>query len=110
MSARKISSIDSSKQPVTVQGRQSRLELSTDAVSVRKSGIEFRSPAPFNEWAEMTVSLTSRDGSKVQCSGVVIACSGNRHVGFHVSLVFTSVSKQAQTRLDSMVYSELGAG
>jgi hypothetical protein len=47
MSARKIGSIDTPKQQVTVEGRQSRLELSTDAVSVHKNGIEFRSPTPF---------------------------------------------------------------
>jgi hypothetical protein len=110
MSARKIESLDSPKQQVTVQGRQSRLELSTDAVSVHKSGIEFRSPTPFKEWAEMTVALSSpRDGSKLQCGGVVIACSGSKHAGYRVSMVFTHLSSQAQMRLDSMARSELGA-
>ena len=46
----------------------------------------------------------------IQCSGVVIACSGNKHTGYHVSMVFTGLSKQAQTRLNSMAYSDLGAG
>ena len=93
MSARKIESIDSPKQQVTVQGRQSRLELSTDSVSVHKSGIEFRSPTAFEEWTEMTVALSSpRDGSKLQCSGVVVACSGNKHTGYHISMVFTGLS------------------
>src|SRR5271156_1469255 len=111
MSARKIGSIDSPKQQVTVEGRQSRLELSTDAVSVHKSGIEFRSPSPFNEWTEMTVALQSpRDGSKLQCAGVVVACSGNKHAGYHISMIFTSLSKQAQTRLNTMARSELGTG
>jgi hypothetical protein len=109
MSARKIESIDSPKQQVTVEGRQSRLELLADAVSVHKSGIEFRSPTPFNEWTEMTVALSSpRDGSKLQCSGVVIACSGSKHTGYRVSMVFTHLSPQAQARLDSMARSELG--
>jgi PilZ domain len=111
MSARKIGSIDSPKQQVTIEGRQSRLELSADAVSVHKSGIEFRSPIPFNEWAEMTVALSSpRDGSKLQCSGVVIACSGNKHTGYRVSMVFTHLTEQAQARLNSMAHSDLGAG
>jgi hypothetical protein len=109
MSARKIESIDSPKQQVTVEGRQSRLELLADAVSVHKSGIEFRSPTPFNEWTEMTVALSSpRDGSKLQCSGVVIACSGSKHTGYRVSMVFTHLSPQAQVQLDSMARSELG--
>lgn len=98
-------------QKVTFEGRQARLELSAESVAVHKNGIEFRSPTPFNEWAEMTVSITSpRDGSQLQCSGVVIACSGNRHAGYHVSMVFTAVSRQAQAQLNSLVYSDLGAG
>lgn len=111
MSARKISSIDSAKHQVTVEGRQSRLELSTDTVSVHKSGIEFRSPTPFSEWTEMTVALSSpRDGSKLQCSGVVIACSGTKHSGYRVSMVFTSMTERAQMQLNSMARSTLGAG
>src|SRR5450432_1029363 len=109
MSARKIGSIDSPKQQVTVEGRESRLELSADAVSVHKGGIEFRSPTPFSEWAEMTVALSSpRDGGKLQCSGVVIACSGSKHSGYRVSMVFTHLSPQAQVQLDSISRSELG--
>jgi hypothetical protein len=41
---------------------------------------------------------------------VVIACSGSKHTGYHVSLVFTGMSKQAQSRLSLMVHSALGAG
>jgi hypothetical protein len=111
MSARKIGSIDAPKQQVTVEGRQSRLELSTDAVSVHKSGIEFRSPTPFKEWAEMTVELASpQDDGKLQCSGVVIACSGSKHSGYRVSMVFTHISEQAQMRLNSLAQADLGAG
>ena len=111
MSARKIGSIDSPKQQVTIEGRQSTLELSTDAVAIHKSGIEFRSPTPFHEWTEMTVALQSpHDGGQVQCSGVVIACSGNKHTGYRVSMVFTSMTESAQAQLNSMARSELGAG
>jgi hypothetical protein len=111
MSARKLGSVSSLHQQVTVEARQSKLELSADTVVIHKSGIEFRSPSPFNEWSEMTVTLQSpRDGGRLNCSGVVIACSGNKHAGYHVSMVFTSLSKQAQTRLNSMAHSELGAG
>ena len=111
MSARKVESIDSPKQQVTVEGRESRLELSTDAVSVHKNGIEFRSPTPFKEWAEMTVALQSPlDGGKLQCSGVVIACSGSKHGGYRISMVFTHISEQAQARLNSMAHSSLVTG
>jgi hypothetical protein len=110
MSARKLESINSFPQhQVTVEGRQASLELSADTVVIHKNGIEFRSPAPFNPWTEMTVALHSpRGNSKLQCAGVVIACSGNKHTGYHVSMVFTSLSKQAQVRLNFMAGSELG--
>ncbi|MGB7769857.1 MAG: PilZ domain-containing protein [Verrucomicrobiia bacterium] len=110
MSARQFGNVNSFQQPITVEARQTRLELSSDAVVIHKSGVEFRSPVPFNLWTEMTVALQSRrDETPIQCSGVVIACSGNKHVGYHVSLLFTGMSKHAQSRLNSMAYSELGA-
>jgi hypothetical protein len=110
MSAKKFESADSF-QKVTVEGRQSRLELSDEEVVIHKSGIEFRSPTAFNPWTEMTVALQSpRDGSKVQCSGVVIACSGTKHTGYRISLVFTGMSRQAQSRLSLMARSGLGLG
>jgi hypothetical protein len=111
MSARKLESGISFKQQITVEARQARLELSADTVSIHKSGIEFRSPTPFHEWAEMTVSLQSpHDGTKIHCAGVVIACSGNKHTGYNVSMVFTGVTRQAQERLNVMAGSELGMG
>jgi hypothetical protein len=111
MSAKKFESADSFQQRITVAGRQSRLELSAEAVVIHKSGIEFRSPTPFTPWTEMTVALQSPRGEgRIQCSGVVIACSGNKHAGYQVSLVFTGMSKQAQSRLTLMAHSAFGAG
>ena len=111
MSARKVEDVDSFQQQITVEARQTRLELSPKAVVIHRSGVEFRSPVPFNLWTEMTVGLQSpRDETPIQCSGVVIACSGNKHTGYHVSLLFTGLSRHAQSRLNSMAYSELGAG
>jgi len=87
------------------------LVLSDEEVVIRRGGIEFRSPTPFNPWTEMTVALQSpRDGGRVQCSGVVIACSGNKHTGYQVSMVFTGMSRQAQSRLTLMARSGLGPG
>src|SRR5262245_59115024 len=106
MSARKIESSGSFHQNVTVEARQARLSLSSDSVIIHKNGIEFRSPTPFSPWTEMTLTLQSRrDNGKVHCAGVVISCTGNKHLGYHVSLVFTSLSKQAQARLSSMANS-----
>ena len=107
MSARKADGSTSFSQ-VTVQARQTQLSLAPDAVIIRKNGIEFLSPTPFPMWAEMTLTLQSPlDPAKVNCSGVVIACSGNRHSGYQVAVVFTSLSRQAQARLSSLAYSAL---
>lgn len=106
MSARKASATGLSEN-VVVQGRQASLTLSEDSVLIHRGGIEFRSPAPFNTWTEMNVSLRARDNGVINCAGVVISCSGNRHSGYHVSMVFTSLSKQAQARLNALSQSPL---
>src|SRR5258708_11377022 len=103
MSARKIPS-SGLQDPVTVEARQTRLSLSPDSIVMHKSGIEFRSGLPFAPWTEMTLALRSPGGNPLQCNGVVIACTGTRHTGYHVSLVFTNVSRQAQARLNVMAY------
>lgn len=105
MSARKISTLGSQPQNVTVEARQARLTLAHDAVVIHKNGIEFRSETSFAPWVEMTVSLQSpHDGTKVHCTGVVVDCTGNKHAGYHVSMVFTGLSKQAEARLNSLAF------
>jgi hypothetical protein len=93
-----------------LEAQQTRLELCTDSVTVHKSGIEFRSPTPFVPWTEMTVALASPREGKVHCTGVVVNCSGNKHLGYRVSMLFTSLTRQAQAQLDVMARSEVGAG
>ncbi len=108
MSARRIAS-SGSLQHVTVEARQTRLSLSPSSVIIHKDGIEFRSSTPFAEWTEMTMTLQSpSDGGKVHCTGVVISCTGNKHAGYHVSMVLTGLSRQAQARLSTMAYAPLG--
>ena len=108
MSARKIESA-SLQQQVTIEARQARLVLSPGSVIIHKSGIEFRSASAFSPWTEMTITLQSpKDNGKVNCTGVVISCTGNKHAGYHVSMVFTSLTKQAQARLSTMAQSEVG--
>src|ERR1700756_758114 len=105
MSARKIDGAGEF-QPVTVQTRQTRLSLAPGEVRIRKNGVEFRSGSPITTWTEMTVTLQStRDSGRVHCTGVVVACNGNRHSGYTVSMVFTSLSKQSQARLNLLAYS-----
>src|SRR3954463_15571201 len=108
MSARKIES-GSLQQHVTVEAKQARLVLSPGSVIIHKNGIEFRSATAFSTWTEMTITLQSpKDNGKVNCNGVVIACTGNKHAGYHVSMVFTGMSKQAQARLSTMASAAIG--
>ena len=108
MSARKVQNTGALHH-LTVEARQTRLSLSPDSVIIHKNGIEFRSASPFSEWAEMTLTLQSPgDGGRVHCTGVVIACTGSKHTGYHVSMVFTSLSKQAQARLTALAFAPLG--
>jgi hypothetical protein len=105
MSARKVDNV-SIFQPVTVQSRQTCLSLAPDQVLVRRNGVEFRSTTAISPWTEMTVTLQStRDTGRVHCTGVVVACNGSRHDGYTVSMVFTSLSKQSQARLNLLAYS-----
>ena len=105
MSARKFET-SNLFQPVTVQAREACLSLSPSQVRIRKNGVEFHSEKPIAAWTEMTVTLQStKDSGRVHCTGVVVACIGNRHDGYSVSMVFTSLSKQSQARLDMLSYS-----
>ena len=56
----------------------------------------------------MTLTLQSPHGSrKLHCNGVVIACTGNKHTGYHVSMVFTGLSKHAEAQLTAMAFAQL---
>lgn len=95
--------------PVTVQGQQTRLSLPANAVKIRKNGIEFRTGNPIAIWTEMSVDLESPlHGKKVHCRGVVVACNGNRHSGYVVSMIFMNLSRQSQEHLSSLAFSQLG--
>ena len=87
-------------QPLTVQSSATLHQLSPSSFRIRKSGIEFKSEKEVSMWTEMTVELQLPGTKSFSCSGVVVACTGNRHAGYNVSLVFTSLSRQAQERLN----------
>jgi hypothetical protein len=111
MSAKRISGSNALQSSVSVSVRDTKLELSTNTVSVHKNGIEFRSPSPFNEWSEMTVALVSpKDGGQISCHGVIVSCAGNKHTGYHISMVFTGLNAETQRLLGTMSRSEFGVG
>jgi hypothetical protein len=104
MSARKIGNVGALGEHVTVEARQASMTLAPEAVSIHRGGIEFRCEKSFPRWVEMTVSIQSpHDGARVNCTGVVVDCTGNKHAGYHVSMVFTSLSKVAESRLNAIM-------
>jgi hypothetical protein len=106
MSASKLSC--GAFKPITVESNEIQLSLPTQAVRIHKNGIEFRTAHSIPVWNEMTVSLVSPgDSKKVKFNGVVVACQGNRHNGFVISMVITSSSRQSQERLASLAQSGL---
>lgn len=90
-------------QPIGGTGPKTLLQLSSGAFHIRKNGIEFKTTTAIPAWTEMTVELqASSSGKKVKCTGVIVACNGNRHAGYVVSMLFTGLSRQAQSRLNSL--------
>ncbi len=91
--------------PVTVQTSSTKLSLPTQAVCIRKNGIDFLSSTRLALWTEVTVDLQTPDAKKLRGRGVVVACDGNRHSGYSVSLMFMNLSRQAQESLSLLAHS-----
>jgi hypothetical protein len=104
MSTSKLDTSGIFQQP-KISTSQTRLSLPASAIRFRKNGIEFRTDSPIPAWTEMTVDLQSpTDGKKVHCTGVVVDCSGNRHAGYLVSMVFMNMSRQSQERFNQLAF------
>jgi hypothetical protein len=102
MSARKLPANSTSGKRDKAESH-TRIDLPPESVLFRKNGIEFKSEVPFPTWTEMTVTLHSRkDSSQLDCTGIVVACSGNRHLGYHVSLLFSGLTTESQAWMESM--------
>lgn len=52
----------------------------------------------------MTLTIQTPYGEVIRCSGVVVSCTGNKHLGYHVSMVFTGLSDHAQEQLTAMAF------
>lgn len=84
------------------------LLLPTSQVAIRRNGIEFLSPTSIPLWTEVTVELRSPGNSqRVRGGGVVVDCTGNRHTGYVVSLVFMNLTRQSQEHLSRLVLNRL---
>ncbi len=74
--------------------------LPTHEVAVRRNGIEFLSEQPIPQWKEVTVELQSPcDQQTLRGTGVVVDCTGNRHTGYVVSLMFLDMAQESRRRL-----------
>ena len=88
------------QQPITVRASETVHLLCPTSFRIRKNGLEFKTTTEVALWTEMTVDLQLPGTKSFTCGGVVVASRGSRHAGYDVSLVFTSVSDQAQQRLN----------
>jgi hypothetical protein len=109
MSASKIDRTRSSL-PLTDHSNHTSLDLTAAEVYFRKNGIEFRTHASIPVWTEMTVDLQAAHGHQVSCTGVVVACSGNRHTGYLIAMVFTDMSPQHQRRMQELAHASAQPG
>jgi len=106
MSAGRIDRTHPSREPASAA---TTLNLPANAVTIRKNGIEFASTKPLPAWTEVSLDIESPlEKRKVNCRGVVVACDGNRHAGYRVSLLFVGLTPQTQQRLQSLALSDLG--
>ncbi len=77
--------------------------LSTGFFQLRRNGIEFQSSTRIPEWTEMTGEVkTSASGRRMHCTGVVVACTGNRHTGYQVAMLFTGMTRHSRAQLDDL--------
>lgn len=96
MSARKVENPSLEFSPVPTRC----LTLRSDSVRIRKNGIEFHNEHPLSPWTEMTVTLQGPgDAKKVNFTGVIVECAGNREDGYEICMLFTHVSRLSQARL-----------
>lgn len=85
---------------MTVHGLESQLTLPPHAVRLSKNGIEFLALQSIPLWTELTISLSApSEAKRIRCTGVVVGCSGSRHAGYVVSIMFTHLSRQAEQLL-----------
>ncbi len=85
------------------------LPLSAGFFQLRRNGIEFQSSTRIPEWTEMTVEVrTSASGRRMHCTGVVVSCSGNRHTGYQVAMLFTGMTRHSRAQLEDMALPAAG--
>jgi hypothetical protein len=85
---------------------ETRLALDASEVRFRKNGIEFRTHKPLSPWTEMDVDLQSDNAQNLRATGVVVACNGNRHSGYVVTMILINLSQMGQENLDLLAFTQ----
>lgn len=89
--------------PAPTGSSETRLLLPANRVAFRANGIEFLSSQPVDQWKELTVELLSSiDNQPLRGTGVVVDCTGNRHSGYVISLMFLSIAPESRRRLEQL--------
>ena len=90
---------------MTAQGME--FSFPAHLVNIQENGIEFLSEKEIPTWIQMTVELQPPNHAEpLHCQGIVVSCSGNRHAGYVVSIVFTNNGPEEQDEMSELVYSE----
>lgn len=84
-----------------------RLALNASEVRFRKNGIEFRTHEAIPVWTEMAVDLQSPNAQNLHCTGVVVACSGNRKNGYTVTMMLMNLTQIGQENLDLLAFTQV---
>jgi len=85
-----------------------KLLLPTDAVRVRRNGIEFLTAEPLPLWTEVAVELEApRRERSLACAGIVVSCAGTPQQGYTVSLLFLNLTGHSAAQLASLAHSQL---
>ena len=99
----KSSKLDTSGVFDSATAKEMEFSLPNHSVNVGKNGISFLSAKAVPLWSELTLDLQSASqNEKIHCRGYVVACNGNKHAGYVVSITFTDVSPDAQERLSHL--------
>ena len=94
--------------PASDPSNPQHLCLALGAVRFRANGIEFGSRDPLPVWTEMTVQLKPSAGYEdVACTGVIVACEGNRHLGYQISMVLMNLTPKAEEQLRTLSHAGL---
>ncbi len=92
----------------TATAKEMEFSLPNHSVNIGKNGISFLSAKAVPLWSELTLELQSASqNEKIHCRGYVVACNGNKHAGYVVSITFTDVSPDAQERLSHLAQASL---